>query len=321
LNGYQANTEFTVDDKGPGYDSKAISIVRVPRRGGNSNPGFIVTGEAPREGRNARDELARMITGYPQFGRTFANRIWAEFMGFGIVEPVDEFDLARYYCKDPLPAPWTIQPSNPELLDALAKDFAANHYSFRSLLRTIMKSSAYQLSSSFPGEWKPEYTQYYARKYVRMLSAAELHDAIVLATAKPGETPGPDTGDGMVMQMPEPGKAANDVKNFLRVFGQSNRDDMPKKVPQSSLQAMLLMQSRIVNERITAKDGTRVEQLLKDNADDRVLVKKLYLATVSRKPSPPEFETALHALSADRRRGAENLQWALVNSPEFIFNY
>jgi hypothetical protein len=321
-NGYQANTEFTVDDKGAGYDTKAVSIVRVPRRGqAEALPKFILTGEAPRQGKNSRDELARMITGNIQFGRTFANRIWAELMGFGIVEPMDEFDLARYDPKNPPPAPWTIQPSNPELLDALAKDFAANKYSFRHLIRTMMKSSAYQLSSTFPGEWKPEYASYYARKYVRMLSAAELHDAILLATAKPGEVVDSSNSDGMVMQMPEPGKAATDVKNFLRVFGQSNRDDMPKKAPQSSLQAMILMQSRIVNERVAAKEGTRVEQLLKEPIEDRVLIEKLYLATVSRKPSAPELAAALKAISADRKRGAENLQWALINSPEFIFNY
>ncbi len=321
-NGYQANTEFTVDDKGPGYDPKAVSIVRVPRRGATeASPHFILSGEAPKPGLNARDELARMITSDIQFGRAFANRIWEELMGFGIVEPADEFDLARYDPKHPPPAPWAIQPSNPELLDAMARDFAANRYSFRHLIRTMMKSSSYQLSSSFAGDWKPEYTQYYARKYVRMLSAAELHDEIILATAKPGETVATDASDGMVMQMPEPGKAANDVKSFLRVFGQSNRDDMPKKTPQSSLQAMLLMQSRIVNERVAAKGGTRVEQLLGEKIDDRTLVEKLYLSTVSRKPSAPEMATALKALAADRTRGAENLQWALINSPEFIFNY
>jgi Protein of unknown function (DUF1549)/Protein of unknown function (DUF1553) len=320
-NGYQANTEFTVDDRGPGYDAKAVSIVRVPRHGTEAAPHFVLTGEAPKPGSNARDELARMMTGNIQFGRAFANRIWGELMGFGIVEPVDEFDLARYDPKNPPPAPWTIQPSNPELLDAMARDFAANRYSFRHLIRNMMKSSAYQLSSSFPGEWKPEYTSYYARKYVRMLSAAELHDEIILATAKPGERVETDSQDGMVMQMPEPGKAANDVKNFLRVFGQSNRDDMPKKTPQSSLQAMLLMESKIVNERVAAKGGTRVEQLLSEKIDDRTLVEKLYLSTVSRKPNEPELATALKALAKDRTRGAENLQWALINSPEFIFNY
>jgi len=93
--GYQANTEYTVDDKGTGYDTNAVSIVRVPRRGGNGSPRFILTGEAPRAGANPRDELARMITGNLQFSRAFTNRIFGEFMGFGIVEPVDEFDLAR----------------------------------------------------------------------------------------------------------------------------------------------------------------------------------------------------------------------------------
>jgi hypothetical protein len=320
-NGYQANTEFTVDDRGPGYDPKAVSIVRVPRHGTEASPHFILTGEAPRPGTNSRDELARMITSDIQFSRAFANRIWGELMGFGIVEPADEFDLARYDPKNPPPAPWSIQPSNPELLDAMARDFQNSHYSFRHMIRTMMKSSAYQLSSSFPGEWKPDYASYYARKFVRMLSAAELHDEIVIATAKPGEAIDNSSPDGMVMQMPEPGKATNDVKNFLRVFGQSNRDDMPKKTPQSSLQAMLLMQSRLVNERVAAKGGTRVEELLNEKIDDRTLVEKLYLSTVSRKPNEPELTTALKALATDRRRGAENLQWALINSPEFIFNY
>ena len=125
----------------------------------------------------------------------------------------------------------------------------------------------------------------------------------------------------MVMQMPEPGKAAADVKNFLRVFGQSNRDDMPKKVPHSSLQAMLLMQSRLVNGRVEAKGGSRVQQLLTDIPDDRALVEKLYVSTVSRRPTASELETAVKALGENRKRGAENLQWALINSPEFIFNY
>jgi hypothetical protein len=320
-NGYQANTEFTVDDHGPGYDPKAVSIVRVPRHGAEASPHFILTGEAPKAGSNSRDELARMMTSDFQFSRAFANRIWGELMGFGIVEPADEFDLARYDPKNPPPAPWSIQPSNPELLDALARDFQNNRYSFRHMIQTMMKSSAYQLSSSFSSEWKPEYTSYYARKFVRMLSAAELHDEIVVATAKPGEAIEGTSQDGMVMQMPEPGKAASDVKNFLRVFGQSNRDDMPKKTPQSSLQAMLLMQSRLVNERVAAKGGTRVEELLNEKLDDTMLVEKLYLSTVSRKPNGPELATALRALAADRRRGAENLQWALINSPEFIFNY
>ena len=79
-------------------------------------------------------------------------------MGFGIVEPIDDFDLTRYYPDQPLPKGWTVQPSNPYLLDTLAKDFQKSNFSFKHLVRTIMKSSAYQLSSRFESEWKPEYT-------------------------------------------------------------------------------------------------------------------------------------------------------------------
>ena len=321
-NGYQANTEYTVDDEAPGYDRKAESIVRVPRRGkGLSEPRFLLTGEAPREGENARDGLARMMTSHIQFRRAFVNRIWAELMGFGIVEPVDDFDLERYDAKNPPPAPWTVQPSNPALLDAMAEDFGAHNYSFRHVVRTIMKSSAYQLSSSFPGEWQETYTPYYARKYVRMLSAPELHDAITLATGRPGKFSSGTEQVGMAMQMPEPGKAGGEVKTFMRTFGQASRDDMPKKVPPSSLQAMLLMQSKVVTERVNSAKGGLLASLLEKTADDRALVEQLYLHTVSRKPSEAELGVGLEALGKDRRRGAENLQWALLNSPEFLFNY
>jgi hypothetical protein len=81
------------------------------------------------------------------------------------------------------------------------------------------------------------------------------------------------------------------------------------------------MQSKLVTERVAATAGTRVEELLRDYPDDRMLVERLYLATVSRKPAETEITTALKALTPDRKRGAEDLQWALINSPEFIFNY
>ncbi|MBM3727978.1 MAG: DUF1549 domain-containing protein [Acidobacteria bacterium] len=320
-NGYQANTEYTVDDLAPGYDRKAESIVRVPRTGkGIAEPRFILTGEAPAAGVNARDELARMMTGHIQFARAFTNRIWGELMGFGIVEPVDEFDLARYDRAKVAPG-FTLQPSNPELLDAMARDFQKNNYSFRHVVRTILRSSAYQLSSNFAGAWRDQYAGYYARKFVRMLSAPELHDAITLATARPAKLASGESKVPMAMQMSEPKKADGATQSFMRVFGQSNRDDMPKKTPPSSLQAMILMQSRLVNDRVAARDNSRVEQLLKDAADDRALIDGLYTGTLSRKPTAAEMETALGALKGDRKRGAENLQWALINSPEFIFNY
>lgn len=347
-NGFQANTEYTVDDVvEQGYPTKGESIVRVPRTGGPNTPAFLLTGEPAKPGAEPRDELARMLTADIQFARATTNRIWAELMGFGIVEPVDDFDLNRYYPDQPLPKGWTVQPSNPYLLDALARDFQKSNFSFKHLVRTIMKSSAYQLSSRFEGEWKSEYAPYYARKFVRMLSPTQLQDAIYTATARPGNFGKGSSKVAMSMELLDPAHATRDVAEMMRAFGQVSRDEMPKKSHTSSLQAMLMMNSKVVLDRVKAEGNSNVEQFLKNRevervavaqairtatgreaspaeieiALDRSLVNKLYLATLSRDPLEPELRIAMGELERDRKKGLENLQWALLNSPEFLFNY
>ena len=346
-NGFQANTEYTVDDVEPGYPTSSESIVRVPRTGGSNEPRFILTDEAARPEAMPRDELARLLTGHIQFSRAITNRIWAELMGFGIVEPLDDFDLARYYPDQELPEGWSMQPSNPQLLDAMARDFQKHDYSFKHLLRTIMKSNAYRLSSKFDGEWKPAYTNYYPRKFVRMLSAAELHDSIVTATARPGSYKSGVDDVATAMALLDPAHVNREVKEFLRAFGQQSRDSLPAKTARSSLQAMLMMNSQVVLDRVKAEGDSRVDQLLGRLEDDRIvieqsfrtaigrepsaverervldrgLVEKVYLATLSRRPLPAEMDIALSALHGDRKQGLENLQWALLNKPEFLFNY
>ncbi len=346
-NGFQANTEYTVDDVEPGYPTKAESIVRVPRWGGDNTPRFILTGEAANPERLPRDELARFVTADIQFARATVNRIWAELMGFGIVEPVDDFDLERYYPNQEIPEGWSVQPSNPYLLDDLAKDFQKSGFSFKHLVRTIMQSSAYRLSSKFEAEWKPEYAAYYPRKFVRILSGPELHDAVAVATSKPGSYKSGDGEAPLAMELLDPAHADTEAAEFLRAFGQQSRDEMPSRTPSSALQAMLLMNSEIVLERVKATGNSRVDRLLSRRADDRVLVadalaaatgktpdpqaveaaidrglvNRIYLATLSRSPLPTEMDIALTALAKDRERGLENLQWALLNKPEFLFNY
>ena len=347
-NGFQANTEYTVDDVEPGYPTLSESIVRVPRTGGSNQPKFILDDRAPEPGEMPRDALARLLTGHVQFARATANRIWAELMGVGIVEPVDGFDLARYYPRDDMPDGWEVQPSHPHLLDELARGFQSSNFSFKHLVRTIVSSSAYQLSSHFPGEWKPEYSRYFARRNVKMLSSAQLHDALVTATAVPGSYSNKSEEPvGMVRQLLDPAYVSGEVSEFLRAFGQQSRDQFPERAPGSSLQAMLMMNSRTVLDRVQSDGAGRVGTLLKGVEADRVvaaaawkaatgsepaaaqteaavrrgIVEKLYLSTLSRRPLPSEMDVALGALSDDLSQGAENLQWALLNKPEFLFNY
>jgi hypothetical protein len=310
---------FIVDDLAPGYDTKGGSMLRTPRWGGANTPAFPLTGEKPRPGAEPREELGRMLTAHPQFARATVNLFWARLMGRGIVDPYDEFDLAR---QDPrhLPEGWQLQPSHPELLDLLAKDFRANGYKLKPLFRRICQSSAYQLSARYPGEWKENYSTYFARKFVRMLSAEEVHDALVSATGRPGSFKFGNKKVPMAMQANTP-SASGELKSFMIAFGQSNRSNPPRPPAASPLQPLLLMRSPVVTDRVLAEKDSRVQNLLSTHPDNARVVEELFLGTLARYPQKEEKQIAVAALDKDRVNGAQNLQWALLNLAEFLYNY
>ena len=90
------------------------------------------------------EKLANLTTGQPteSFNRNIANRLWRHMFGRGLVEPVD-----LHHSGNP--------PSHPELLSALAKDFAARNYDVKSFLHEIALSETYQRSSRFPSSFNP----------------------------------------------------------------------------------------------------------------------------------------------------------------------
>lgn len=311
--------EFFIDDGGAGYDTEGASMLRVPRWGGETSPKFILGDEEPKPGEHLRDALGRILTAHPQFARATANMFWKQLMGYGIVEPFDEFDLFRQD-PDDVPEGWALQPTHPELLNELAAGFVDSGFSIQQLLRTICNSSAYQLSASFPGEWKESYRDYFARKFVRMLSAEELHDAIVISTSRPSSFKFGDDTVGMAMKLSQP-QGSGDLKYLLRTFGQSTRRNPPKPLAGSLLQPLVLMQTSVVADRVKADGDSRVQRLLDSYDDDKKVVEEIFLATLARKPSDEEQQIALAELAGDRSRGAENLQWALINNVEFFFNY
>jgi hypothetical protein len=319
-NGKPQSGEFFIDDHNPGYDTQGYSMIRVARRGGSNDPAFLLTNEGLPPDEEPRDALARILTSHPQFPRATVNMFWARLMGIGIVDPYDEFDLAR---QDPdnLPEGWQLQPSHPKLLDALAKDFEDSGYRLKHLMKTICRSSAYQVSARFPGEWKESYTKYFARKFARRLTAEELHDSIVLATERPAQLEQAGNLYGLAMQLAGPA-GDRDTKHFMRIFGQSDRQT-PAKLASGSMQhPLVLMQSPVVNERVLAEKESRVQRLLESYPEDDLrVVEEMYLASLSRWPSEREKEVALAALAKGRVSGAQDLQWALINSVEFFFNY
>jgi hypothetical protein len=324
-----AQDEYSIDDKGPGFDASARTVLRVERRGkGMVEPVYMFTGEKPDPAKHPRAEFARILTADRQFARATVNLLWWEMFGVGIVDPPFAWDLARIDPKNPPPAPWTLQPSHPELLEALAQYFIDHNYSLRSVITLIAKSNAYQLSSNFPGEWKASYAPYFARKFVRRLKAEEIHDSLVTATNLFNEYIIRST-DLKVKYAMEAGPEdftdrgnpnGKQVHFFLDAFGQTNREASERSNDGEITQAILLMNSPFVLDQIKAKDGSYLAGLLKQDLPDEEKVSRLFQRFLLRKPSKDEVA---QGVSVARRSatGWEDLQWLLVNKVEFVHNF
>jgi len=293
-------------------------------------PVYPFTGDSPRAGENYRAALAREITNDPQFARAAVNYIWAQFFGLGIVDPPNAFDPARLDPNNPPPSPWTLQPADANLLNALARHFIDSGYNLKSLMREITNSQAYQLSSRYNGQWNEAWEPLFARKFVRRLWAEEIHDAIVQSS---GLIPSykiagfSDQGYNTVswaMQFPDTvNTPGGSVTAFLDSFLRPNRDDAPRSADGSVLQALNLMNDPFVMSR-TAAAGANPNQLLKNNLgqSNAQLVNALFLGVLSRYPTGAEMSAAVTALqTGDRTQSARNLLWSLYNKVDFVFNY
>jgi hypothetical protein len=315
--------DLQVDDLAKGYDAGddapflTLAESQFPRARGVHEPAFMLTGEKPRPGHDPRAELARMITTHPQFARATVNLLWSRLMTVGFVEPFDAFDLSRLGGKDP-------QPTNPALLEALATDFRAGGFRLQHTIKTIMKSNAYQLSARFPGEWNDRYLSYYPRHYARVMTGPEVIDALATVTKVPMRFNQSGQTVGLVKHLSAPtdvgrGGEGQPVDALMQSFFQSNRRTPPQAGNRpSTLQALLLMRSTVVNDRVRIDAKGQVAELVASPRTDAELVDEIYLSTLSRGPSLAEAQVALEAVRKNRSGGAENLLWALINSPEFL---
>jgi hypothetical protein len=323
--------EYSIDDFGPGYDASARTVVRVPRRGpeGQVDPVFMLTGERPDPSKNPREEYARMLTSHPQFARTAVNLLWWEMFGTGIVDPPLDFDLARIDPKNPPPAPWSLQPTHPELLDALAKYFQENNYSLKAVLRLIANSSTYQLSSHYGAEWKAAYAKYFARKFVRRLKAEEIYDSLVHATGLYTEIPirGTDFRAKYATETRSPedfkgkGPLLKDANFFLESFGQTNREYSERTNEGDITQAILLMNSPFVLRQVKGSPGSFLAGLLQQTSSDEEKIAALFERFLVRRPTARELAMAKDLVDSKSRKSWEDLQWLLVNKVEFVHNF
>ncbi len=312
------------------YFGMTAFFAQVRRQGAANHESLIARGEAvvknPRTGKHItahalgtsmpekdpegdrRQVLAAWLASpdNPWFARNLANRVWARMLGRGLVEPVDDFRE-------------TNPPSNPELLDALARSLVDAKFDLRSLVRTIARSRVYQQSTA-TNSTNEDDEQNYSRSLLKRLDAEVLLDAVSQATGVPEKFEGMPSGLRAVQLWD-----SRVDHYFLSLFGRPvrktvctcERNDAP-----SVAQVLHLLNSERVHSKLTHESGT-VARLVRASLDDRRLVEDLYLTFFSRRPTDAESESATKYLreSSDRRQAAEDLAWTLLNSLEFAFNH
>ena len=285
-------------------------------------PIYPFNGGKPNSGEGYRQALARYVTSDFQFARAAVNYVWNAFFGMGIVDPPDQFDLARLDPLHPPPDPWTLQPSNPDLLNALAQDFIDSNYDVKHLMRLIVTSDTYQLSSRYdPAAWNPDWQPLFARKLVRRLWGEELADALALSSNIPNTFNSTAGVFNWAMQYPEPSAERG---TFLTAFLPGNRDDQPRRHDGAIQQALALMNDSMVISKLASTGSGATQSLLSRalTGDNNSLVNMLYINVLSRYPTDSEKQAANALLnSGNRAQKAQELLWTLYNKVDFIFNY
>jgi hypothetical protein len=287
-------------------------------------PNYPFSGAGAQSGMNYRQSLAAAVVADRQFARAAVNYMWAYFFGMGIVDPPDQFDPARLDANNPPPAPWTLQPSNPELLEALTSDFISSGYDIKHLMRTVVNSQAYQLSSDYdPTVWNPNWQPLFARKLVRRLWGEEVADSISISSNMPNNFKFDNgTTSPWAMQYPEPAK---ETSALLAAFLPGNRDDQLRKQDGAIQQALALMNDSSVMTKLVSTGGGATQSLLSQansQTDNTVATNLLFLNILSRYPTSAELASALSFLgSGTRTQKMQELMWTLYNKVDFIFNY
>jgi len=225
----------------------------------------------------------------------------------------------------------TNPPSNPELLDALAKDFVEHKYDLKHLIRTICRSRTYQLSS-IPNEHNAKDRQNFARFYPRRLPAEVLVDAIDQATGVPTKYSTGAAGPTRAVELPD--EAAKTA--LLAAFGKPDRAsacECERSGGVTLTQSLLLIGSPELHNKLKDKNS-RAAKLAADPRPTADKVRELYLLAYSRPPTAEELEIATAFLAkatpgellkqpvtAAKQSPYEDLLWALINSKEFLFNH
>ncbi len=295
-----------------------------PRTGAPRPPAPLDAPPIPSDDpRDRREVLAAWLTApeNANFTRSIVNRVWANFMGVGLVESVDDLRVSN-------------PPSNEPLLAALADFTMKNRYDLRALMRLILTSQTYRRSSEALPENKDD-RRFYSHFFPRRLMAEVLGDAIADVTGVRDEYKEISLNDGST----EKTEAYKDgaralqlydsaVKSyFLETFGRNQREitcECERSNQPSLVQVLNLSNGSTINEKLASKDS-RVTKLLADDLPPDQIVEKAWMLCLSREPNERErtefTRQIMEATPEETRIVVEDIFWSLLTSREFLFQH
>ncbi len=291
--------------------------VKNPRLGKPAQPRFL--GSIPPKSADEEDDHLNALAGWltsgdnPFFARAQANRIWYHLMGRGIVDPIDDFRATN-------PA------SHPELLEALTREFVKNRFDLRHLIRVIMNSRTYQLSSE-PNATNERDEINFSHPWPRRLTAEQVIDCESQVTGSPVKFNGYPLGL-RAAQLPgalperKRDQSMAEVDHLLEVFGKPARlltTECERSCEPTMGQAFQMISGPAINEMLTKSDN-RLTQLLTSKKSPAEMVDELFWTTLTRAPKSVEMArlTALLEKAGNRRLALEDITWSLINAKEFV---
>lgn len=282
------------------------AIVRYEKRNGvllETKARFLDGTKLPKGSTgDRRAELAKLIVGHKNFPKAIINRMWANFIGVGFVNPIDDFNELN-------------EPSHPELLDELGALFKHYEYDLKKLIRWICNSEAYQLSCvANSTNDKQEHEVFFARVKLKSMTPEQLFESLMVATQSE--------------QTKEARKELRDrwLNNLVANFG----DDEGNEITFNGtvVQALLMMNGNDINSAISKKDGGTLSSAMKKYNRPDQRINYLYLAALNRPVGATEYRRILQKIKlrpgfSDKTQEApyQDLFWALLNSNEFILNH
>ncbi len=292
--------EIIIFNRGGGEVNHPVTKKPVP-------PTYLGGPRPETRGLDRRAVLAEWLTSpdNPYFATSIANRVWAHFMGPGIVEPVDDIRVSN-------------PPSNPALFDELGRRFIEYEFDLKQLVRDICNSRAYQRSTN-PNESNQLDSRNYAYAQVRRVPAEMLLDCISQATATKDKFRGLPQG-ARAVQIADGGTSTY----FLNTFGRSPRNtvcDCEASTDPSLSQALHLLNGSSTQGKIA--QGKLIQTWLDQELTVPDIVGRIFVRCLSRTPTDAEKNSLvkLVAESQDSRVGLEDVFWAVLNSREFMFNH